>query len=94
MCNASLQLRKEPGHEEANRLYVMIEPLKREVLEAFSNVRTGRYHQAILLLKNIIEVRLGICPAQTRAVMNFSWWSAVLHYFFYLSIYEPGLHPP
>ncbi|MPC47362.1 DnaJ subfamily C member 3 [Portunus trituberculatus] len=48
-------LRKEPTHEEANRLYVMIEPLKREVLEAYSSVRTGRYHQATLLLKGIIE---------------------------------------
>lgn len=48
-------LRKEPGHEEANRLYVMIEPLKREVLEAYSSVRMGSYNQAILLLKNIIE---------------------------------------
>ncbi|KAG0717119.1 DnaJ subfamily C member 3 [Chionoecetes opilio] len=48
-------LRREPGHEEANRLYVMVEPLKREVLEAYSNVRTGRNHQAVMLLKGIIE---------------------------------------
>nr|XP_053627701.1 dnaJ homolog subfamily C member 3-like [Cherax quadricarinatus] len=27
-------LRKEPSHEEANRLYTLIEPLKREILEA------------------------------------------------------------
>ena len=56
-----LQLRKEPRHEEANRLYVMIEPLKREVLEAYSSVRTGRYHQAVMLLKGIIEVRFAAC---------------------------------
>lgn len=48
-------LRKEPSHEEANRLYTLIEPLKREILEAYSSVRTSRYQHAILLLKNIIE---------------------------------------
>lgn len=58
-----MQLRKEPAHEEANRLYVMIEPLKREILEAYSNVRMGRYNQAVLLLKNIIEVRINISVA-------------------------------
>ncbi|XP_071543692.1 dnaJ homolog subfamily C member 3 [Panulirus ornatus] len=48
-------LRKEPAHEEANRIYTMIEPLKREILEAYSSVRSRRYQHAILLLKNIIE---------------------------------------
>ncbi|KAK4306351.1 hypothetical protein Pmani_021809 [Petrolisthes manimaculis] len=33
----------------------MIEPLKREVLESYSNVRSGRHQQGILILKNIIE---------------------------------------
>ncbi|XP_037791582.1 dnaJ homolog subfamily C member 3-like [Penaeus monodon] len=48
-------LRKDQNHEEANKLYVTIEPLKKEILEAYSSVRTGRYQHAILLLKNIIE---------------------------------------
>ncbi|KAK7074490.1 DnaJ subfamily C member 3 [Halocaridina rubra] len=48
-------LRKEPTHEEANRLYTMIEPIKRDVLEAYSHVRTGRYQHALLLLKNAID---------------------------------------
>lgn len=59
-------------HEEANRLYVMIEPLKREVLEAYSSVRTGRYHQATLLLKNIIEVRLSTAIALIRNARNYN----------------------
>lgn len=54
---AAFQLRKDQNHEEANKLYVTIEPLKKEILEAYSSVRTGRYQHAILLLKNIIEVR-------------------------------------
>lgn len=68
-----MQLRKEPDHEEANRLYTMIEPLKREVLEAYSFVRSGRYQQGILLLKNIIEVRvLVVCEftPMLRTVIN------------------------
>ncbi|XP_064100680.1 dnaJ homolog subfamily C member 3-like [Macrobrachium nipponense] len=48
-------LRKDPAHEEANRLYTSIEPLKRDILEAYSHVRTGRYNHAILILKSVIE---------------------------------------
>ena len=51
-------LAKDPGNEEANRMYTLVEPLQRSIQEVIDFMSYKNYQPAIDRLTELVEVRL------------------------------------
>ena len=51
-------LAKDPGNEEANRMYTLVEPLQRSIQEVIDFMSYKNYQPAIDRLTELVEVSL------------------------------------